>query len=387
MNETHATKYLESLPRTSARGTAERERRLLAQMGEIPKSILFIKILGEAGKSSASSLLASLLSNAGLCTGTVTLTPQNEPRLAIMADGKAPSREAFAEAVTAAWNAARGLELFDPSYEEMLLAAALRLLLGAGCRAILVSLPEDCQRSAASALPPPRLCLLTSTGEERARALIPLIDTTDDLVSAPQAPSVYRLLTERAALARCRLTVPTKKDIGEAFVQNGKLCFSYRGTSVSLPTLAHYQRNNVLAVIEAYRALVRQGLHLKLKHMETALATFTAPLGFRLFSLSPPWLIDAADTPLRLAALADSIEKLPDVFGNTFAVWSEPHLADAVRATFGERISRLELLEAASLRRTLKKAPPPKDSSLVIVGSKAFAAEALRALEAYFLYS
>ena len=387
MNETHATKYLESLPRTEARGTTERERRLLAQMGEIPKGILFIKILGEAGKSSASSLLASLLSGAGLRTGTVTLTPQAEPRLAIAADGKAPSHEAFAEAVTAAWNAARSLGLFDPSYEEILLAAALRHLLGEGCRAILVSLPTDCHRSATSALPAPRLCLLTSTGEEKARALIPLIDTADDLVSAPQAPSVYRLLTERAALTHCRLTVPTKKDVGEAVVQNGKLCFSYRGTNVSLPTSAHYQKNNALAVIEAYRALVRQGVHLKPKHLEAALATFKSPLGFRLFSLSPAWLIDAADTPLRLAALADSIERLPDVFGDAVTVWTEPHLADAVQATFGERISCVELLEAASLRRALKKMPPPKDSPLVIVGSKPFAAEALRALESYFLYS
>ncbi len=387
MNETHATKYLEALPSSQPHGTAERTRRLLAQMGEIPKNTLFIKILGEAGKSSASSLLASLLTGASLRTGTVSLAPQTQPRLAITVGGKAPTHEAFAKAVTAAWSAARQTGLSDPSYEEILLAASLFLFVSEGCRAVLVSLPKACRLSAASALPAPRLCLLTTTREETARILIPLIDTADDLVSAPQEPSVYRLLTERAALTHCRLSFPTKNDIEEAFVHNGNLCFSYRGTAFSLPTLAHYQKNNALAVIEAYHALKRQGVRLGEGHLENAFQHFSSALSFRFFSLSPAWLIDAADSPLRLASLAASVDKLPDIFGKGFAVWTEPTLADTVRDTFGERISQLEIFESATLRRALKKTPPPKDAPLLIVGSKPFAAEALRALDSFFLYS
>lgn len=385
MNETHATKYLEALTKAPPHGTAERTRRLLAEIGGVPKHLLFIKILGEAGKSSASSLLASTLTNACLRTGTLSLSPTKEPRLAIAVDGKAPSHEAFAEAVTAAWNAARSAGISDPSYEEILLVAALRLFLEEGCRAILLSLPENATRSAASALPAPRLCLLTSTGEKKAPALISLIDTADDLVSAPQAPSVYRLLTERAAQTHCRLSVPTKKDIGEAIFQNGKLSFSYRGTAVSLSTLAHYQKYNALAVIEAHHALKRQGLRLSDEHLSAAFAAFSPPHSFRFFSLSPAWVIDAADTPLRLSALAESVKRLPEFFDKSLSVWTEPSLEDAVRDAFGEPLAQIKLFETATLRRAIKKDPPPKSSPLLIVGSKPFTAEALRALNALFL--
>ena len=170
-------------------------------------------------------------------------------------------------------------------------------------------------------------------------------------------------------------------------MQGGKLCFSYRGTAFSLPTLAHYQKSNAIAVIEAYRALLRQGLRLEPAHLEQAFAAFSAPLSVRFVSLSPAWVIDAADSPLRLSALVDSIDRLPDLFGDGVAVWTEPTLEAAVRDAFGERLFHVETIETSAFRRMRKALPLPKDSPLVIVGSKPFAAEALSALEAHFLYS
>ena len=387
MNETHATKYLIGLPRTEMPGTAERARRLLSQIGDVHKSISVIKILGEAGKGSASSLVASLMASGGLRTGVLSLTPQSEPRLAIRIENEPPSHEMFAKAVTAAWNAAREIGLEAPTYGEMLLTAALVHFSNEGCRTIILILPKNQHLSATSALPPSKLCLLTSTSGELAPALIPLIDTVGDLVSAPQDPSVYRLLTERAAQTHCRLSFPTKKDVGEAAIQNGKLHFSYRGAAYSLPTLAHYQRDNALAVIEAYHALVRQGFRLTENDLEHALATPPSALCFRLFSLSPTRLIDAADTPFRLRTLADSLGKLPSLFGEPLTVWTEPRLAEPGRRILGDRVAMLRELEPGTLRRTIKKDPLPKETPLLVVGAKPFAAEALRTLNDLFLYS
>ncbi len=386
MNETHATKYLLSLPHTHPNGTAERARRLLEALGTPQKNIFVIKILGEAGKSSASSLLASLLSHGRIPQGSVTLTPKDEPRLAIQIDKAPPSHKAFSDAVTRAWNASRATGIADPSYEEILLAASLSLFSESGCRVILVELRSNSRLSVASALPSPRLCLLTATAREKAAELMPLIDTAIDLVSAPQEPSVYRLLTERAAVTHCRLSFPTKNDIGETSLQNGALSFTYQGKSFSLPTLAHYQKSNALAVIEAYHALVRQGLRLTEQNLTDAFSDMSPSLCFRFFSLSPAWLIDSADTPMRLAALAESVERLPALFGESFAVWTEPSLKAACRDVFGDRISHIELLERGTLHRALKKTRPPKDSPLLIVGSEAFTAEAHRALGNLFLF-
>ncbi len=385
MNETHATKYLESLPRIAPSATAERERRLLTALGDPQKKTFLIKIIGEAGKSSASSLLASLLRQGKITAGTVSLTPTADPRRAIQIDKEPPSHKDFAAALTRAWNAARELGLADPTYEEMLLATALTLFAESGCRVVAAAL--NGAPSAASALAMPNLCLFTACTMEKAAELVPLIDTPQDLVSAPTEPSVYRLLTERAAATHCRFSFPTKNDVGETAVENGNLHFTYRGTPFSLPTLALYQKGNALAVIETYRALVRQGFRLTEAHLQGALSAFSTPLCFRVFSLSPLWLIDAADTPLRLAALAESLAALPHRVDAPFTLWTEPHLADAAKTALGAYVGETVTLEKDTLRRTLKKTKPPKESPLLVVGSKDFAQEALRALTDLFLYA
>ena len=384
MNETHATKYLESLPRTTPPNTAERERRLLAALGDPQKKTYWIKIIGEAGKSSASSLLASLFKQGGISAGCVSLSPTKEPRTAIRIDKEPPSHAAFAAALTRAWSAAREIGLANPTYEEMLLATALTLFAERRCRVAVVQL--NAAPSAAGALAAPQLCLFTSASKETAAALAPLIDTPQDLVSAPLEPDVYRLLTERAAATHCRFSFPTKNDMGETAVENGVLRFTYRKISFSLPTSALYQKNNALAVIEAHRALVRQGFRLSDKHLHEALATFSSPLCFRVFSLSPLWLIDAADSPFRLSALAEALAALPRGLDVPFPVWVEAHLADAAQTALGAHALTLVPMEKESLRRTVKKNKPPMDAPLLVVGSKAFANEALRALNDLFLY-
>ncbi len=386
MNETHATKYLLGLPHTPPAGTAERARRLLSALGNPQKNMFVIKILGEAGKSSTSSLLASLFSHGKIPSGRVTLTPKKEPRLAIQIGKTSPAHEEFANAVTHAWNAARACSIEEPSYEEILLAASLLLVAESGCRVILVELAANNRLSAASALLAPPLCVLTSTSEKTAAQLVPLIDTTKDLVSAPQQPTVYRHLTERAAATHCRLSFPIKNDIGETTVQNSKLSFAYRGVHYSLSTVAHYHKNNALAVIEAYHALLRQGFRLSEKDLSNAFSEMSPTLSFRFFSLSPAWLIDAADTPLRLLALADSVARLPSLFGDNFTVWTEPHLAEDCRNAFGESVSSIETFDVKGFGRALKQKKPPLGSPLLIVGSEEFTAEALRALNSYFLF-
>lgn len=385
MNETHATKYLLSLPQEGPKNTAERTRRLLEALDSPQKNRLVIKILGEAGKSSVAHLLAALFSRAALPCITVSLVPQKEPRRAIGIEDAPPSHGDFAKGVSAAWQAARICGVEAPSYEEILLCAALWLSREKGCRIILTELSSSNEHSAASALTRPRLCLFTASSLACAERLIPLIDTAADLVSAPQTPAVFRLLTERAAAIRCRLSFPVKNQIGEPTPADGGLRFSYGGSDFLLSTLAQYQHGNALAVIEAYRALVRQGLSLSSEQLRDALAVPPSPLCFRAVSLSPVWLIDAADTPLRLSALAASLDRLPRLTHDGFTLWTEPPLRDICLEAFGSRVASVQTFESGHIHRTLKQITPPSGSPLVITGSAPFAGEMLDALGARFL--
>ena len=131
---------------------------------------------------------------------------------------------------------------------------------------------------------------------------------------------------------------------------------------------------------------MRQGFRLTEQNLLDALADTPPALCFRLFSLSPAWLLDTADSEFRLLALADAISKLPALFQQPLTIWTEPHLKSACLDAFGERVAHLETFERSALRRALKKTKPPKDAPLLIVGTEAFTAEAYRALSDPFLF-
>ncbi len=383
MNDTHASKYLLSLPDRPENGTAERTRRLLLALNEGQKPLDIIKIFGEAGKATAASLLSALLTNSGIKNGCVFLKKQAEPRMSMLIGGQAVSHAAFAHAITAAWKATRDCGIQDPSYEEILLAAALYWFWHEGCRTAIVVLNEENALSAASALPLPSLCMVTSSDRSTAARVPQLIDAECEMVSPPQTLPVYNLLRSHAA---ARFNIPMEHDLRDISVTGHTLSFTLYGDTYTLPTPALYHVSNAACVIEAYRALVRQKKNVTRKALDMALAQTDCFESFRLYSLSPAWLLDAADTPHRLDALEKTIAALPHMFGEGFDLLSETGLEKTCQDTFGSRIKSIRTIDAKAVKKAVKALSLPHDAPLIILGTKPFLLEIKRALDARFLF-
>lgn len=383
MNDTHATKYLLSLPAHLANGTAERTRRLLLALPEGQKPIEVIKIFGEAGKSTAAALLSSLLTHSGIKNGCVFLKKQAEPRTSLRIDGQAVSHAAFADAVTKAWQAARACGTEDPSYEEILLVCAFYLFAREGCSTASVVMDADKSPSAASALSSPTLCVVTSLSKQTAERALGLIDARSEMVSPPQPLEVYNLLRGHAA---ARFNIPMGQDLRDISVSGHTLSFTLYGDSYTLPTPALYHVNNAALVIEAYRALVRQKKNVTKKALDLSLADSRLYVGFRLYSLSPAWLLDAADTPYRIGALLEAVDALPHMFGDGFDMLVQEGLETLCTDTFGDRIHSLSAVDEKAVAKTVKALSLPCESALVVLGSKSFLSHVKRALDARFLF-
>ena len=235
--------------------------------------------------------------------------------------------------------------------------------------------------SAASALPSPSLCMVTSSDSPTAARMLGLIDAESELVSPPQSLEVYNLLRSHAA---ARFNIPTGQDLRDISATGYTLSFTLYGESYSLPTPALYHVNNAVAVIEAYRALVRQKKNVTKKALDTALSLDDCLESFRLYSLSPAWLLDAANTPHRLDALEKTLTALPHLFGEGFDLLVETGLEDLCQTAFGNRINSLQSIDTNAVKKAVKALP--QDTPLIILGSKPFLGEIKRALDARFLF-
>ena len=72
MNAEDALAYLQSFTWSRSRLGLERERRLLAFLGDPQKKLRFVHVAGTNGKGSTCSMLASVLQSAGYKTGLFT---------------------------------------------------------------------------------------------------------------------------------------------------------------------------------------------------------------------------------------------------------------------------------------------------------------------------
>lgn len=383
MNDNHATKYLLSLPDHTAVGTPDNLRRLLSAVDTGGKQLDIIKILGETGKSTVAALLSSLLTHSGISHGCVFLAKRTDPRLSINIDGKTVGHGPFAKAVTKVWQAANICGIQAPSYDEILLAAAHILFSEEGCRAAIVVLSAENPCSAASGLPLPSLSVVTSSTKQTVERMLPLLDAGSEMVSPPQTLDVYNLLRGHAA---ARFNIPTQNDLRDVSVSGHTLSFACYGDKYLLPTPALYHMHNAACVIEAFRALERQKKNVTKKALETALSQSGCYKSFRLFSLSPAWLLDAATSPYRLGELEKAVSALPHLFDGGFDMIAETDIAELCERTFGERIKNLLTLDKATAAKHMKTLPLPDKGPLIILGSKPFLTEINRALDARFLY-
>ncbi len=395
MNEINAVKYIRSSSALPDKQTPEHTRHLLRVLDEPHSKIKFLKIYGEAGRSLLASRLSRMLAESGLSVGTISLTrPQNASRESILFGSTAISGIAFAEAVE---RIASILQLpndelagHSPTAEELLLCAGLVVLREMGCQFIILEL-ADAPHTAASVIDAPLLSIVTATESEAvAMRICSLLDkNSGETVSALQPPHTTKRLIDRLAALNGRLTFPIKQNFYIMEHTLGKIRFFYDKKEFNLNSGAEYELYASLTLIEVYRALVRRGVRVMEQALFYTLLAPSSEIHFRVLSVDPIMISDAADTPARLACLRKTLLFQRPILGNVLEIWTNARVADDITAALTDdgamTFHMLLKLDEKNIYRAVKNALRERDRSvpLLVLGDAEFVRHVYRTIQGF----
>lgn len=292
---------MESLARESTRGShygLERMRDLMERLDHPERRLKAIHVVGTNGKGSTLSFLDAILTHAGLATARYTSPAVFDYRERYLIKGEMVSEDDFARAFTIVSSASEGMTE-SPSAFELETATAYLLFSEAGIDVALIEAgcggrddATNVLSSSIALLTPISLdhaSLLGNTIEEIAQVKADIIKKGSTALSAPQAPSVARVIKEMAQARAARLIETSPDDLDAGLV---------------LGLSGEYQRVNA-ALAQGVARLLDVSDH----DITCGLAEARNPGRFERIREDPVVILDGAHNPGAARALKESLER------------------------------------------------------------------------------
>lgn len=397
MNYVHSVKYLSGIK--AGVPSPILFDALLQKLDVSPSRFKSIRLYGEAGKSNLACFLESIMRQAGLPVGRISM-PHGACRGAILQNGNAVSEEVFAQAASAVQAKLRVLSAEEPdglslTPEECLTAMGLWLFSQSFCGLLILEYPAVPSPKLLSSFPASILSVLMPMEPDTATTVASsLTPKNGEILSAVQSPEVSKIILDRCAAINSRLTIPLKNSFYRMDYRCGGTRFFYQGKEYTIPFGADYCAANATMAIETFLGLVRHGVILPAQALAPALASTpvdaTEDFCFRFLSFSPPVIADNATTGKRLEALFASLDSLSDQIPHSLIVWYPkdlfPDLYALLEAHTAFTLLRARPMERDNLYRQVKNAVPMDflpDSTLLLVGPKDFTGTVSRVFDGF----
>ncbi|MBQ2999098.1 MAG: hypothetical protein IJD64_01415, partial [Clostridia bacterium] len=136
-----------------------------------------------------------------------------------------------------------------------------------------------------------------------------------EIVSAPQNQSAYRLISETCAAINCRLTIPTKNELKIHRLSLGGSEFSYKNTDYRLSLCGRFQVTNATVVLELLDMLSRRGYTLSEEQISEGLSKLKIPAKFEIISVSPTIIVDSTHSETAIAAISETLSEFQPLLG------------------------------------------------------------------------
>ncbi len=394
MNENNAVKYIRCAAKTSSKQTLLHTKALLNELALTPGKVKLIKVYGEVGKSLLALRLSHMLSASGFRVGILSLShPERASRDCIFVNGEVIPSTLFAESVGKVSEALQKetLSFATPTDEEILLASGLLALKKEDCRFVILEISAR-QNSASAALDDPLLSIITPIYDlAAAKNICALLDKNHaEAVSAWQISSIQDLITNRCVSINRRRTYPILAN--NLYIMDytlGKIRFCYGKKEYIVASGAKYELYAAILLIECYQALLRSGVRLTSSALTSALIHAPATTNFHVFSVSPTLLLDAADTPVRLEAVWETIAFQKQILGDTVAIWTSNETLSEINLALKEEdapsLHLLTCLDEKNIYRSVKLALRERNPNvpLLILGTADFICHVERILKGF----
>lgn len=319
MNYEEALEYIHGVSWTFCKPGLERISELCERLGNPEKSLKFIHVAGTNGKGSFSSMLSSVLTEAGYRTGLYTSPYIVEFNERMRVDGKNIDNGVLAE-ITERVRPIADSMTDKPTEFELITAIAFLYFKEAGCDVVVLEAGMGGRLDSTNVIRSPRLSVITGIALDH----VDYLGDTVEKIAAEKAgiikdcsPVLYGG-TDRAAEAVIKGVAAERGsafygiDYGE--IKNLKATLdgtdydfnSHNGIHINL--LGLYQPRNSALVLRAIDILRAGGLSIPEEAVKRGLSLAKWPARFEIISHDPLVIFDGAHNPQGIESAVESIK-------------------------------------------------------------------------------
>lgn len=335
MDYREATEYLNSLNSLGSILGLDTIRELLERLGNPQNQLKFVHIAGTNGKGSVSSLLASVLYEAGIIAGQYT-SPAVKCELEIIkVEGGNISKEHFSRLINRIREVSRGMvndHYPQPTRFEVETAAAFLYFREMECDLAIVECGLGGLLDATNVITTTECAVITSismdhrdflgdTLEEIARNKTGIIKPGCHVVTTDVNEAVLSIIQDAATEAQCQLTVADSKLLQNLRVNrlDHNLTFQYRDyKDLVIRMLGIYQVENAIIAMECLGVLYKRGYDISQEDIYRGLFNAKWDGRFQVIGTHPDFVLDGAHNEAAAKKLAECMDVYYPQGGLTF---------------------------------------------------------------------
>lgn len=397
----NAIKYIKNAPNITPKDSSAKQRiqSLFSALGNPQRKIKYIRLAGNNGKSVCAQMMTSVLNEAEILSGSLTMPLLSELRENIKIGGQMISMEetvrytecvvkAVAAINTSAEQSAEPRKIFSPTAHEIMLCIALLAFNERNCTIAFIE-SEHSTEDPSRFLPIPLSAVICGAipnddSEEISKIQSYIQRGVTDVVSVPQDTEAFQIIQNTCYEANCRLTISIPKKATVTSLNLGGTKFTYKGNDYSLRICGRFQVTNAILAIEVSNILIRNGYKISQIDIEKGLCKTALPSKFEILSVSPTIIIDSTYAPIAIETVCDSMAELKAFIGTKVRLCLPyGELCDQYVATLTKHGYSIEQIFALSLSNDSDlEHPSPKTAPITILSSpKQLSKKALSSLE------
>lgn len=300
----------------------ERVRALLEALGSPERHMKFVHIAGTNGKGSASTLIASALTESSYKTGLFTSPYINDFRERFQIDREMISEAELISLADRVDSAAKELDRGEQEITEFEFITAMALLwfkergcdyavleVGLGGRFDATNVIAVPEAAAIMSISLDHTAILGGSVGEIAYEKAGILKNGGRAALYPvQTPEVFKVIEGIAAVKNVELHIPNIEDIEIKKADIYGTEFEYEGISLSTPFSGAHQVLNAVTAYETLKLINDRGAKLKDEDVAAGFAKASMPARVQLVSKRPLVLMDGAHNPSGAAALKKLLE-------------------------------------------------------------------------------
>ena len=297
---------------------------LLSSLGDPQKQLKFIHVAGTNGKGSTASMIASILMQAGLCTGLYTSPHLWRFRERFQVNGDYISDEMLEEITQQVLAASKTMEN-QPTEFELITAVGMIYFLKSGCDIVVLETGLGGRLDSTNVIPVPEVAVITNIGLEHteqlgntlgaiAREKAGIIKPGGQVVLYHQSQAVENAVTDVCQKVGSELTRTNLDELRVLTSGRDGQRFTYREQGpFHISLLGRHQVQNAASALEAIWVLRRNGWNIPEEAVMQGLKQAVWPARMELVHREPDVLLDGGHNPQCMMAIRQTLEELyPD---------------------------------------------------------------------------